>query len=590
MQYKAKINESVVNVLDAVADEKRREAQRERYRRAAAKKRRLKQIQRKDQTPRDAEEERRRSEELQGRSGSRYSDKQPKQVPDGRKPKHRKGPALSKNTTQPNLQTEAAAESQTAEMAETGQQKKTVPVFSAWKEAILRKDPLAIAAAVLLSVFFIGYIAAAVFFRSHFYDETFIYGIDCSRMTVEEAKAAVVEKVNHYDLTVTEKDGQEKITASQIGLIFDDQGSVEKLLSAQNSWIWPVMLLPGSSTTAMVDTEYDLLKTVETIDRLTAMDLKTAQKPVDAYVGETDTGFVVVPEEEGAWLNRKMVQDLVLDALENGISEVSLLECYEEPAVRSDDPELNKQAEEMNALLGAEITYDFQDRKVVIDTPAIMQLITEDEEGGYKIDDDLLWSVVDKMAYDFDTLGCHRTFHTSLGGTVELYGGDYGWVIDQNETFWQLHEAIRLKEVETIEPIYTYTAKSRGRNDIGGTYVEISISTQQMWCYVDGYLLVNTPVVTGNPNRGNATPSGGVWSLDNKCRNQELVGEGYRAPVDYWMPFNGNIGIHDLQSRYAFGGDIYLYAGSHGCVNTPLDAVQLIYENISIGTPVIVYD
>ena len=55
------------------------------------------------------------------------------------------------------------------------------------------------------------------------------------------------------------------------------------------------------------------------------------------------------------------------------------------------------------------------------------------------------------------------------------------------------------------------------------------------------------------------------------------------------MPFNGGVGIHDLQSRYWFGGNVYLGGGSHGCINTPLQAVKLIFKNIEIGVPVVVY-
>lgn len=55
------------------------------------------------------------------------------------------------------------------------------------------------------------------------------------------------------------------------------------------------------------------------------------------------------------------------------------------------------------------------------------------------------------------------------------------------------------------------------------------------------------------------------------------------------MPFNGGVGIHDLQARYYFGGSVYNGAGSHGCINTPLAAVSLIYHYIDTGTPVIVY-
>ena len=102
--------------------------------------------------------------------------------------------------------------------------------------------------------------------------------------------------------------------------------------------------------------------------------------------------------------------------------------------------------------------------------------------------------------------------------------------------------------------------------------------------------MVDTPVVTGNPNRGNATPAGGVWAIDAKMRDTILEGEGYESPVDYWMPFNGDVGIHDMQNRYHFGGTIYLSNGSHGCVNTPYEQAKKIYETVSIGSPVIVYD
>ena len=162
--------------------------------------------------------------------------------------------------------------------------------------------------------------------------------------------------------------------------------------------------------------------------------------------------------------------------------------------------------------------------------------------------------------------------------------------MDQDATVVDLLNALESGYQGTMEPQYTYTAMSRVENDIGDTYVEIFISQQVMWCYKDGVCIVYTPVVTGNPTKGNATPSNGVWSIDAKMQNYTLVGEGYRSPVDFWMPFNGNVGIHDMQTRAYFGGTIYLTNGSHGCINTPYANAKTIYENVSIGTPVIVYD
>ena len=63
------------------------------------------------------------------------------------------------------------------------------------------------------------------------------------------------------------------------------------------------------------------------------------------------------------------------------------------------------------------------------------------------------------------------------------------------------------------------------------------------------------------------------------------------AFVHYWMRFNNPKaqGLHDASWRWNFGGDIYKTNGSHGCVNLPYSLAESIYNNISVGTPVICY-
>ena len=68
-----------------------------------------------------------------------------------------------------------------------------------------------------------------------------------------------------------------------------------------------------------------------------------------------------------------------------------------------------------------------------------------------------------------------------------------------------------------------------------------------------------------------------------------LNGPGYSSYVEYWMAFNGNIGLHDANWRNEFGGSIYRSNGSHGCVNLPTEAAKLIYETVSYGYPVVCY-
>ena len=110
-----------------------------------------------------------------------------------------------------------------------------------------------------------------------------------------------------------------------------------------------------------------------------------------------------------------------------------------------------------------------------------------------------------------------------------------------------------------------------------------------MWFFKDGQLLVDTPVVTGCVRKGHSTPTG-CFALDAMRSPAVLKGPGYASPVTYWMPFSGGVGIHDASWRSQYGGQIYITNGSHGCVNTPKDKAAIIYNNISVGVPIVVYE
>lgn len=79
-----------------------------------------------------------------------------------------------------------------------------------------------------------------------------------------------------------------------------------------------------------------------------------------------------------------------------------------------------------------------------------------------------------------------------------MSGGDYGWVLLKDKTASQIIQNIKDGVTSVQQPLYLYSAKSRNVDDIGGTYVEVCISKQEMWCYKNYVCIVDTPVVTGN--------------------------------------------------------------------------------------------
>ena len=130
---------------------------------------------------------------------------------------------------------------------------------------------------------------------------------------------------------------------------------------------------------------------------------------------------------------------------------------------------------------------------------------------------------------------------------------------------------------------------------MGESYVEIDLTRQKVWVYVDGNLEIETDCVTGCINNGHETPTG-IFTLTYKTKDKILRGEKlpsgeyeYESHVDYWMPFNGGIGLHDASWRDTFGGDIYINNGSHGCINLPIKEAEKLYSIINSDMPIIVY-
>ena len=118
-------------------------------------------------------------------------------------------------------------------------------------------------------------------------------------------------------------------------------------------------------------------------------------------------------------------------------------------------------------------------------------------------------------------------------------------------------------------------------------FVEVSLVEQKLWLFKNGNLILETDVVTGRQNSTRETPKGS-YSIKTKTRNRTLRGPGYEAFVSYWMPFYKGYGLHDANWRRRFGSNIYARNGSHGCINIPPRFAPVVYNNVEVGTTVII--
>ena len=124
--------------------------------------------------------------------------------------------------------------------------------------------------------------------------------------------------------------------------------------------------------------------------------------------------------------------------------------------------------------------------------------------------------------------------------------------------------------------------------DISLTHVEVDLDNQQLTFIKNGTVIVNTNIVTGMVG-SHRTPIG-LSEAHNKQTNCTLTGADYEVFVKYWVSVIGDsIGLHDASWRSVFGGDQYIFNGSHGCINIPEAAMVKIFNNIEDGTPVLIF-
>lgn len=430
-------------------------------------------------------------------------------------------------------------------------------------------------------------------YRDVFFPNTKINGLDVSGKNVEQVKQMIDEGMDQYTLNLEERGGvTEQIGGEEIGLHSEYDGSLEQLLSDQEPMQWGLHWLEGSDHTIETMIAYDSDKLDTVVNELDCMDESRTELPENAYLSEyrQGIGYEVVPEQGGTRVVPEKVREGVADAILNLKDRVSLeeLDAYEKARITSEDPALNAQAEEWNKYVNVTVTYRFGYETETLNGDTIHTWMTQDDQGGLILDEDKVAEYVAGLAKKYDTAYQPKTLRTAYGSTVTITGGNYGWRINRKAEAAALSEIIRSGKSQEREPVYSQTAASRGEKDYGNTYVEINLTAQHLYYYVNGQLLVESDFVSGNESRGMSTPAG-AFPLTYKQRNATLRGQGYATPVSYWMPFNGGIGMHDAGWRGSFGGKIYKTNGSHGCINLPPSAARTIYENISSGIPVLCY-
>ncbi len=454
------------------------------------------------------------------------------------------------------------------------------------------KTPLFIGIGIT-AVIIIIYIVISVHYTGHFFPHTTFDEVDISGMTLEEAQAAVESMMSNYEIIITDRDSNTwTIKASDCGLTYPDDGLLKNTLDNQTAFNWiPNMFSEKEKVIQDLSAAYDTQMMDNAILSLSCFDEANITYPVDATIAydKSSSQYEIVPEVMGTQMIFENVRDKVKAALLSLEITTSLNDDdYVNPNRYSTDELVTNAQTAANASLSLNITYDIEGSTEVIETDTIASWIMVDDDLSVSYDESAIADYVQTLASKYNTYGRKREFKTSLGNTIEIGGGDYGWVVDKKGEKEQILADLKAGVSVEREPVYEQTALYRGENDIGDTYIEIDLSNQHLYYYKDGVKTLESDIVSGNITKGNGTPDG-VFKIIYQEKDATLVGEDYESDVSYFMVFAYNVGIHDASWRNKFGGQIYKKSGSHGCVNVPYAFAEDLFAVLETGTPVVAY-
>lgn len=461
-----------------------------------------------------------------------------------------------------------------------------------------------IIAAILAVTAGCAYGAVTYYYADRFFEGTYINGIDCSNKTAYEVEQAIASTVEAYSIEVTSRNQDpQTISGSQIGYQYMSDGEVLNLLKQQKPYEWVRGFMETRSYNTQENVTFDKTLLQNEVKALNCAQPENQVEPENAYVAMNGDEFTIVPETEGSKLKVKEAYkalDAAISGSQTSIDLGSTPDVYAVAAVTSEDSTLQATRDAYNNYTKASITYTFGDQTVTLDGSTLKNWLQFDEKGQLVQDDasftQHVKDFVAQLASEHNTVGTTRSFNTTSGRTVSVYGSAYGWKIDQDAEAAQLTEEIRTGTQTTREPVYSMRANAYGYNDIGSTYIEVDLSSQHMYYYQGGSIIFDSDIVSGDIRYDDRATPPGIFTLYYKKSPDVLRGakkpDGtyeYETSVTYWMPFNGGIGFHDATWQAYFGGDRYTYAGSHGCINMPLDAAATLYSIIDTNVPIVCF-
>ena len=328
--------------------------------------------------------------------------------------------------------------------------------------------------------------------------------------------------------------------------------------------------------------------------------------PESAYTTLEDGVYTVHAEVPGTELNEAAVLDglraaastlgVTADGPQDASFELTSVDCYKQPEITTETLRDTPDSLFRTALAELEVKIAFNEASAqylphgeeTLTSHDLASIVDLEPDGTVTVDEKVLGEKVSRWAESYSKKDTPFLFDSWVKGLTEISFVTCDYLIDAQSVTEQIRAQLLTMQSGTVSVEAACYDKGGEPFSLGDSYIEVDFDNQQMTFIKDGRLVVNTNIVTGALN-GHQTPTG-LYETHGKEHDVWLKGDDYLVFVKYWISVVGDIiGLHDASWRENFGASFYVYGGSHGCVNTPEEAMAMIWNLAEDGTPVLMH-
>ena len=451
--------------------------------------------------------------------------------------------------------------------------------------------PLLLSLSFIMMFIFTLYSSIAYgYYSNKFLPATIINGFDCSNKTIDFVYSKFQSKIDNYKFSIYIGDIEaDVVSGEEISLKMENMK--ELLTDAcynQRKLDWFSNIFEEREPIFLDDAiEFDEERLNKFFDSAVSLSVSATVESENASIIYNGNEFEIIPETYGDRLDINTVKALItskIHCLDSSI-DITKEQCYIQPAIKASDKNIIDALENANSCLDKTISITVLGEKTILGSDIFGKWISVNSNAVLEGNIGMISEYVKSIDEQFTSANKTRSFMTSYGKLININGGDYGRQLNQASLVEQLSVAVKqTRDVGVVAEFSSYALGDK-ENDIGKSYIEIDLTNQRLWLYLDGEKVMNTDIVSGKPS---TLSKEGTFVLTDMATSLVLSKEDNKG-VSYYLKFGDGYGVCATNEVNVFGGSEYINAGTNGSIFLSNDSAKMLYDRAFIDMPIVCY-